>query len=132
MQAVLSTAETRLLVVDDDRDSADALSMVLEGYGYLVAVAYRHVEALRQYETFKPDIALFDLSSPEPNGLELARIIRRSDRSTVLLAFTGYALAEDVKATEAAGFNRHFAKPVDPKLIRQYIDTLSLPNPRSA
>jgi two-component system CheB/CheR fusion protein len=131
VSARLTPTETRLLVVDDDRDSADALSMVLEGYGYQVATAYRHAEALREFEAFKPDVALFDLSRPEPDGFELARAIRLVDQSAVLLAITGYALDEDIKAAEDAGFNRHFSKPVDPKLIRQFIDTLQLPT-RSA
>jgi CheY-like chemotaxis protein len=125
----LKTSETRLLIVDDDRDSADALSMVMEGYGYQVAVAYRNVEALRQFEAFQPDVSLFDLSTPEPDGFALARSIRSGGRKAVLLAFTGYAQAEDIQAAEDAGFDRHFSKPVDPKMIRQYIDSLGLTRP---
>lgn len=103
----------RALVIDDDRDVADTLAMVLELLGASVRVTYGGRDGLRELPAFQPDIVFLDLGMPLLDGFETARLIRQSDigRQLRLVALTGWGQAEDRARTRAAGFDAHLTKP---------------------
>jgi CheY-like chemotaxis protein len=105
----------RVLVVDDNVDAADSLSMLLMLQGHHTQVAYSAKEALTCVEVFRPDVALLDIGLPEMNGYELTKKLRAisSLNGVRLVALTGYGQAEDYQRTRAAGFDDHLVKPVD-------------------
>jgi CheY-like chemotaxis protein len=109
----------RILVVDDNYDSADSMSMMLRSLGAEVHVAHSGQGALRELESFRPHIALLDIGMPGMDGYELARRIREQSafRDLVLIALTGWSQEEDRRRSFAAGFDHHLIKPMD-------IDTL--------
>jgi PAS domain S-box-containing protein len=117
-------AQRRVLVVDDNRDAAESLGMLLEMENCTVAIAYGGIEALEALEVFKPDIALLDIGMPGMDGYELARRMRATarGREVVLIALTGWGQADDKKRAMEAGFDEHLTKPVDPDLLARVID----------
>jgi PAS domain S-box-containing protein len=118
------TEGQRVLVVDDNRDAAESLGMLLELEGCQVSVAYDGRQALEVLDVFNPDIALLDIGMPNMDGYELARRIRATQRgrSIVLVALTGWGQAEDKKRAADAGFDEHLTKPVDPELLTRVLD----------
>jgi signal transduction histidine kinase/GNAT superfamily N-acetyltransferase len=113
------TTPRRVLVVDDNLDSVRSLAWLLKERGHAVCVAYDGPEALQAARDFKPDVLLLDLGLPGIDGFELARRLRADGfASALMIAISGYARDTDVKNAHAAGFDRHFAKPVDfPELL---------------
>jgi PAS domain S-box-containing protein len=102
----------RILVVDDNRDAAITLSLLLKASGHETAMAYGAQKAIELAGTFKPQIALLDIGLPGMNGLELGSLLRQSNPDIFLVAISGYGQAEDRARTKAAGFDEHFVKPV--------------------
>lgn len=121
--ATAGGSSRKVLVVDDNRDSADSLCMILETLGHDVQVAYDGLEAVRVAETFRPEAILMDVSMPHLNGLEAAGQIRGQDwgRDILICALTGYGQKEDRRRSEEAGINHHLVKPVDPDLLIQLL-----------
>jgi CheY-like chemotaxis protein len=113
----------RILVVDDNADAADSLAALLRLEGHEVEVAGDGATALRVAGVFRPDVVLLDLGMPGVSGLEVARRLRSSEegRSALLVAITGWGQAEDRRSTEAAGFDYHLTKPVDPETLTEII-----------
>jgi signal transduction histidine kinase/ActR/RegA family two-component response regulator len=113
---VSNGARCKVLVVDDNRDSADALAMVLEADGYQVLVGYSGQEALDIARESQPDAFILDIGMPDMTGFEVARRIRQEPwgRDVLLVAMTGWGQAKDKERAKAAGFDRHFTKPLDP------------------
>lgn len=110
------TAHTRrVLVVDDNRDAATSLSMVLELSGFETQIAYDGLQAVATAEAFLPDVLLLDIGLPKLNGYEVARHVRAEawGASMLLIALTGWGQLEDRKKSKAAGFDLHLVKPVD-------------------
>jgi len=106
----------RVLVVDDNRDAADTLSMLLEFMGSKeVRVVNDGPAALAEMESFRPDVVLLDIGMPGMDGNEVARRIRqRPDfAATRLVALTGWGQDEDRRRTQESGFDHHLTKPVD-------------------
>jgi PAS domain S-box-containing protein len=103
----------RVLVVDDNEDEASALSDALGVAGHQVAVAHDGEEALAKVRSFRPEVVLCDIGMPRMSGHEVARSMRRDPalQDVRLIALTGYARAEDVRAAQEAGFDDHVAKP---------------------
>ena len=120
----------RVLIVEDNVDSADSLKTLLELDGHEVRSVYDGVAALAAVETFAPDVALLDLGLPQMNGFDLARALRDrpSTRQVLLVALTGYGQSEDRKRSEAAGFDHHLVKPVDPVKLAALVASASLRN----
>jgi two-component system CheB/CheR fusion protein len=106
----------RILVVDDNVDAAESLAMLLRLEGHEVATAHDGGEAVATTATFKPDIILLDLGMPELDGYSAARLIRQQPGGAeiLLIALTGWGQDDDRRRTEAAGFDAHVVKPVDP------------------
>jgi CheY-like chemotaxis protein len=119
---------TRILVVDDNRDAADTLTMVLELAGHEVRTAYDGINALQLAEAFRPKVMLLDLGMPHMDGYQTARQIRDQSwsHSMVLVALTGWGQEQDRRRTREAGFDHHFVKPVDPQAISRLIDQAQL------
>ena len=104
----------RILVVDDNVDSASTLATLLELSGNQVDVAHDGLEALEAANRIKPDVVLLDLGMPRLNGYDACRRIRQEPWSTntVVIALTGWGQEEDRRKTGEAGFNAHVVKPV--------------------
>ena len=107
--------EFRILIVDDNRDSADSLARLLEVMGNEVGTAYDGEEAVDAARTLRPDVVLLDIGMPKLNGYEVCRRIREqpSGRGMFLIALTGWGREEDRQRTKEAGFDAHMVKPVD-------------------
>ena len=104
----------RVLVVDDNVDSALSLMMLLQALGHEVAIAHDGIEALEQAERFAPDTVLLDIGLPRLDGYEVARRLREQpQRHYLLIALTGWGQDEDRARARAAGFDHHLVKPVD-------------------
>jgi len=105
----------RILIVDDNRDAADSLAMVLRIMSNDVRTAYNGKEGVDTAEAFRPDVILFDIGMPTLNGFEACRRVREQSwgRSMVLIAVTGWGQDEDRRRSRAAGFDHHMVKPVD-------------------
>jgi signal transduction histidine kinase len=114
----------RVLVADDNRDSALSWSILVEGLGHEVEVAYDGLAALKAAEAIKPHVALLDIGMPYRDGFEVARRIRASSwgRDAYLVAITGWGQARDKAMALEAGFDEHYTKPLNPdhleKLLR--------------
>jgi signal transduction histidine kinase/DNA-binding response OmpR family regulator len=116
----------RVLVVDDNRDSADSLAMVLQLLGADARVARDGPEALEAYESYAPAVVLLDIGMPGMDGYEVAREIRRRhpERRAALVALTGWSQDEDRQRAREAGFDRHLVKPADIGALRTLLSSL--------
>ena len=118
---VNSAAEDRcrILVVDDLRDSADSLAMLLQAKGHAVHVAYEGEQAVLLAQQFRPDVALIDLGMPKVDGYEVCRRIRGHawGAGMTLIAQTGWGQEFDRRRTQAAGFDQHMVKPLEMDLL---------------
>jgi two-component system CheB/CheR fusion protein len=113
----------RVVVVEDNPDGAEMLSLVLEHAGYEVFTAedgQRGVELIAEVE---PHVALVDIGLPVMDGFEVARWVRQQPKHEhlYLLALTGYGQAGDRAAALEAGFDEHLVKPVDAEVLRQVL-----------
>jgi len=114
----------RVLVVEDNLDSAATLREALELEGYDVALAHSGPDGLQAAASFKPDVVLCDVGLPGLDGYEVARRLRAdpSARSAILIALTGYASAADKERAHSAGFDLHLAKPL---MVSRFSETLA-------
>ena len=119
---------SRILVVDDMQDSADALAVLLELQGYAVAVASGGLQAIRMSETFRPQIAVLDLGMPGMDGYALARRIRETPWGGAIhfIAFTGWSDEMSRTRATSAGFHQYLVKPVDPRRFIRIISEVEL------
>jgi signal transduction histidine kinase/ActR/RegA family two-component response regulator len=122
-------ASIRVLVVDDNEDSAESLRMLLALAGHEVQICHEGCEALKISETFHPQIVLLDIGLPSMNGYEVARRLRVMDdhKETLLVALTGYGQEEDRRLAREAGFNHHLVKPVDFTALNAIFSSLKEP-----
>ena len=108
-------AGLRILVADDNRDSADSCRMLLEACGHAVHVAYTGPEALDTARRLRPEVALLDIGMPTLNGYQVARRIRDLEWGSqpLLIAVTGWGQEDDKRQSKDAGFDVHMTKPID-------------------
>jgi PAS domain S-box-containing protein len=113
-------SDVRVLVVDDSRDGADSLVMVLNTMGAPARAVYNGASALSTIREYRPTVVLLDLSMPEMDGYEVAAAIRADPelRTIRLIALTGFGSEEQRNRSRAAGFDDHCVKPVDPLRLR--------------
>ena len=116
----------RILVVDDNQDAAESLSLLLTSAGHSVQVAFDGDAALRVGAEFEPELVFLDIGMPKTNGYDAARNMRAESwgKSVHLVALTGWGQEEDKRRAEAAGFNAHLVKPVSPEALREQIAAL--------
>jgi PAS domain S-box-containing protein len=114
----------RILVVDDNVDAADSLTMLLKLEGHEARAVYGAAAALAAIEAQEPEVVLLDIGMPEMDGYEVARRIRGRNavRSMRLVALTGYGLEADLARSRAAGFDAHLIKPADPEALARLLD----------
>jgi PAS domain S-box-containing protein len=105
----------KVLVVDDNLDSAESMGMLLETWGYTVLTASEGMTALEIAADAKPDVVLLDIGLPGMSGYEVAAQLRTKlgDRRPVLIAMTGYGQPDDRRRTREVGFHHHLIKPVE-------------------
>ena len=108
-----------VMVVDDNKDAADGLAMLLELEGHRVHVAYDPHAALERAQIEKPPVMVLDIGLPGMDGYELARRLRKNPDTTsaTLIALSGYGQEEDRRRAREAGFDHHLVKPVDPERL---------------
>ena len=116
----------RLLVVDDNRDFANTLSLLLETFGHEVRTVYDGRAVLPMATDYRPDAVLLDIGLPGMNGYEIARELRSAPALSqlTLVAFTGYGQEEDRRRVREAGFDFHLVKPVEVAELTRVIDGL--------
>jgi two-component system, sensor histidine kinase len=117
-RAAAPAAGCKVLVVDDNVDSAQSMSLLLGLEGYAVECAYDGEEALARAQSFVPEAVLLDLGLPRISGYEVATRLRAaaeaSGQPLLLVAVSGYGRDQDRKAAREAGFDLHLTKPADP------------------
>jgi two-component system CheB/CheR fusion protein len=113
----------RILVVDDNRDSAESLAMLLELHGHEAFRAHDGPEAVDAATRLRPDVVLLDIGLPTLNGYETARRIRKQlgQSQPLLVALTGWGQEEDRRRSEEAGFHAHIVKPVDYRALEKLL-----------
>ena len=108
--------------MDDNRDSANSLAMLLKLLGHTVDTAHDGLEAVEKAVTFRADVILLDIGMPRLNGYEAARRIREQHQKGLkLVALTGWGQEEDRRRSDEAGFDAHLVKPVDLAALRQLL-----------
>jgi PAS domain S-box-containing protein len=123
-----ASTRLRVLVVDDQRDVADAVVMMLESIGHDAVALYDGATAIAASREQRPDVMFVDVGMPGMTGYELARQIRRDPKlsRTYLVALTGYGRDEDRARAEEAGFDVHVTKPLAEPRLRAVLSDAAL------
>jgi PAS domain S-box-containing protein len=113
----------RILIVDDNLDSAESLAMLLQLEGHSAALVHDGPQALVAVDRHRPNVVLLDIGLPSMDGFEVCRLIReRPDGDRILIfAVTGWGQDGDRQRSQAAGFDAHLTKPVDYELLKEKI-----------
>lgn len=121
------TGQRRILIVDDNRDSADSLAMLLEITDNQTYLAHDGVEALAAVEQHRPDVVLLDIGLPKLDGHEVCRRVREQPwgKDVVIIALTGWGQEDDRRKSQEAGFNGHLVKPVDYEKLLELLNDLT-------
>lgn len=116
----------RLLVVDDNKDAAESMSMLLQMWGHVVAYAYDGPSALETAQQWQPEAVILDIGLPGMDGYQVAERLRTlpQGKDAVLIAITGYGQEDDRRRSRRAGIDHHLVKPVAPDTLRMLIDSL--------
>ena len=120
------TSDLRILVVDDNRDAAESLAMLLKMMGNNVHTAHDGEEAVTAAREFQPQLVLCDIGLPKLNGYEACRQMKAQawDKNMILIAVTGWGQANDRRKAREAGFDDHLVKPVDPQALMKLLAKL--------
>jgi CheY-like chemotaxis protein len=126
-QEVVTPDRRRILVVDDNTDSADLFGVFLERLGNEVRTAYDGEAGMLEAENFRPDVVFCDIGMPKMNGYEVARRLREQpwSREMLLVALTGWGQEDDRKKSSDAGFDFHLVKPVEPAALKRLLAGLA-------
>ncbi len=119
-------AGRRVLVIDDNRDAAETMAMLLELSGYETRAAFEGHSALAMALDFRPELIFVDIGLPGMNGYQIAETLRAhpSTAGSRLVALTGWGTADDRKKSKSAGFDAHLTKPVEPGQIDEILASL--------
>ena len=119
----------RILVVDDNHDSALSLAMMLSIMGHETRTAHDGESAVTTAESFLPEVVLLDIGLPKLNGYEVAQRIRENawGKTMFLIAVTGWGQEEDRQRSSEVGLNVHMVKPVEPAALERLL--ADLPDP---
>ena len=113
----------KVLVVEDNRDTADTMRMLLEAWGHEARMAHNGVAALEAAEEYRPDVVLLDIVLPKMHGNDVARSLRAKPwaETVPLIAITAWGQDADRQLSKAAGINHHLLKPVDPRKLQKLL-----------
>jgi signal transduction histidine kinase/ActR/RegA family two-component response regulator len=116
----------RILIVEDNRDAAETMRVLLELSGHQVVVAHSGASGVESAREFRPEVVLCDLGLPGMDGLAVARALRQDPATATahLIAMTGYGSEADQQQCRDAGFDRHLTKPVDPDELQRILAAL--------
>lgn len=114
----------RIMVVDDNRDAADSMAMMLEARGHLVCSVYDGRDAVEAFQDFQPDAAILDIGLPHISGYELATQFRQSGHPCALIAISGWGTDRDKEQARRWGFDAHLTKPADPHAVIAMMESL--------
>lgn len=122
----ISITQHRILVVDDNRDAAKTLGMLMQLLGSHVHTVFSGEEALEIIESYQPSVVLLDIGMPTMSGHEVARKIRSNPAldSVILIALTGWGQLEDRRLSQDAGFDHHFVKPVEIAVLEKLLSSV--------
>ena len=128
--SVVAAPARRILIVDDNRDAADSLALILRLKGGDVRVEYEGHAALATAAEFGPAVVLLDIGLPGMSGYEVAHELRRQPggENFLLVATTGWSQPSDRERSRAAGFDHHLVKPIEPAAL---LTLLGEPAPRA-
>ena len=117
----------KVLVVDDNVDLVEMLSIVVEAAGHHVRKAFDGRSGISAALEYQPDLILLDVGMPDMNGTDVAKELRRHREvaGARIVALTGWGQAEDRQRTAEAGFDDHLTKPADPEQIRRILDEVA-------
>ena len=123
------SSSLKVLVVDDNKDAASSLAMMLKIMGNEVRTAHDGLEGVETAAAFRPDMILMDIGMPKLNGYDACRRIREQPwaKNVVLVALTGWGQEEDRRRSSEAGFNVHLVKPVDLDALRKLLASREAP-----
>ncbi len=121
------SASRRVLIVDDNHDSAQMMALLLGLWGHETRMAHDGLEAVAVAESFAPHLVLLDIGLPRLNGYEVAQRIRLQGGRPVLVALTGWGEEEDRRRSAAAGFDQHLVKPIAHDALQKLV--AGLPDP---
>jgi len=115
-----------VLVVDDNHDNAESLSMFVRLLGHEVETAHDGLQAIETARRFAPDLVLLDIGLPKLDGYEVAQRLRADATcaKSCLVAITGWGRDEDSERAKEAGFDHHLTKPVDPSVLESLIEKM--------
>jgi PAS domain S-box-containing protein len=118
-----SANQLRILIIEDNRDAADTLRLLLNHLGHETRVAYAGPEGVAAAKEWPPGVVLCDIGLPGMDGYEASRQIRQLPgmADALLVAVTGYGQESDVQRSKEAGINYHFLKPIDPSQLQQLL-----------
>jgi two-component system CheB/CheR fusion protein len=106
---------TRILIVEDDRDTAESMALLLRLFGHEIAVARDGPEAIAKALSQQPEFVLLDIGLPGMDGYQVAMNLKREEpcKETIIIAITGYGQLEDRQQAREAGIDHHLVKPID-------------------
>ena len=113
----------RVLIVDDNRDAATMMAMLVNRWGHTVMIAHTSSEAVKVAETFRPRVVLLDLGLPDRHGYDLAEMLRAKagERRIFFVAVTGWTQLADQIRSAASGITHHLVKPVNHDVVREIL-----------
>jgi len=117
------SSSRRVLVVDDNQDSAETIAMLVELWGHQARIAHNGPAALAEAPLWRPQVVLLDIGLPGIDGYEVARRLRQEPvmAGALLVAMTGYGQERDRRMSSEAGFDHHLVKPVDPAVLQSLL-----------
>ena len=117
-------AQRRIVVADDNEDSAESFAMLLSFSGHEVRIVHDGPAALDAVRDFRPDVAFLDIGMPGLTGYEVAQAVRAEPwgREVKLIAVTGWGQPDDRARARTAGFDRHLIKPIDPAEVDRLLE----------
>ncbi|HTU89566.1 MAG TPA: response regulator [Gemmataceae bacterium] len=118
-----SANHLRVLVIEDNRDAADSLRLLLDLLGHEARVAYSGPEGVAMAKEWRPDVVLCDIGLPGMDGYEASRQLRQfpGTAKALLVAITGYGQESDIQRSKEAGIDCHFLKPIDPAKLKNLL-----------
>jgi signal transduction histidine kinase len=121
-------SQQRVLVVDDNRDAADSLGLLLKFLGADAHVVYDGPSALQALDVYRPAVVFLDIGMPGMDGHEVARYMRQAPefQDVMLIAMTGWGQEEDRRRSQAAGFDHHLVKPADADALQALLSSVAV------